>query len=358
MKKKGLFYNTAPLGIGHLSRGLSLCSKLSDAFKIELMLGSLPRLPIPPSIQLIQLPPLIRPFEKGPLIDPYGKKPLEAILNERRAVIQNLKTTYEFLIIEHFPFGRHCLMEEIQTLIEKVKRLNHKCLIISSFRGEKEIHQKSLFWIKELIANHFDKILVHIDPEMISPETLLNSFPESKSKFAFTGFVTDPHFILEKKPRLKQILVSSGSGAFGEELFTTVAKVAPYFSDYQFIFVTDKNYSGKNIQVLSFLSNFREKLAESALSISLGGAGTVSDLLLTQTKAVLFPHPLPKDQLPRVKALSQKGLAIIVSTITDPSEMRKAIEEGLTSPIAHYKVKLDGAEESLKIIQQLMGNKK
>lgn len=368
---KGLFYNTSPLGLGHLQRSLYLSKCLLSSFKIDYLLGSLPLLPMPksPNFTLLELPPLSMPYDGAPLQDPKNEKSEQEIRLLRKEYIEkNITQKYDFFICEHFPFGRIGLQNEILFLIQTIKSINRNCLITCSFRGEKKIPQGLIQNTEALLQNVFDFIFVHIDPEATPPFDLQDLFFKFRKKIYFTGIVADPLKAKEEGKKSNQIVVSMGTGTYGDEFIRLLLKTAPLLKDYDFHFVTGPKIqvdlkkeleetakNEKNVVVSPFTSRFIDKLNESLLSISFGGAGTISDILLTKVKALVYPHPSQNDQIERVRKLKAKGLVSEVNlNDLNVERLKSLILEAINKPPSDTSIQLTGGPNTLKKLQELL----
>ena len=209
-----------------------------------------------------------------------------------------------------------------------------------------------------------DPTITHIDP-------ILNLFPDLQSKFIFTGYTTDPEFEYEEKPRKKQIVASMGAGSFGEELLSAVLNVAPLFPEYEFLFVLGpltrptlkaelenqaRSLHVSNVSFNFLLAHFTEILSQSALSISLGGAGTFMDLLLTRTPAIVYPHPIPEDQEERAEIFANLNVVTLISREDfKPLRFSQIIQKTLDRPVPNLRIDLDGANNTTTKLQKLLG---
>lgn len=368
---RGLFYNTSPLGLGHLQRSLYLSKWLLSSFKIDYLLGSLPLLPIPksPNFTLLELPPLTMPRDGAPLQDPRNEKSEQEIRLLRKEYIKkNITKKYDFFICEHFPFGRIGLQSEILFLIHTIKSKNPSCLITCSFRGEKKIPQGLIQNTEALLQNVFDFIFVHIDPEATPPFDLLDLFLKFRKKIYFTGVVVDPLEAKGEGKNSNQIIVSMGTGTYGDEFIRLLLKTAPLLKDYDFHFVIgpkiqdslkteieERAKKEKNVILSPFNSGFIDKLKESALSISFGGAGTISDVLQTRVKALVYPHPSQDDQIERVRKLKAKGLVSeVLANDLSEERLKSLILEALNKPSSNSSIQLTGGLNTLKKLQELL----
>lgn len=360
---RGLFYNTAPLGLGHLTLAIHLCNSFIDKFDIDYFLGSPCPYPFPdsPHFNLYQLPPLVRKDEQSPLCDPNGILDLKTILNSRQEFIEhNITEKYDFFICEHFPFGRYEVMNEISFVLKKITSINPNCLITSSFCAEKKTwNSETKNLIDFFLTNVFDTVFLQVDPNIEPADDLFKTFPQHKNKFAFTGYITDPTYHNPGLPRQKQIVISGGSGKYSDQLIRSLINTAPIMPEFTFLFIlgprsnpallkeiekANKKLKHPNMQCTTVLDNFLDVLSTSALSISLGGLGTVGDILISGIPSIILPHSIPGDQEFRASQLEKIGR---IKTISEsdfvPEKLKNMIIEITSKPVPIVNINIKGA---------------
>lgn len=364
---KGLFYCQYLVGLGHLVRSLNLCRSLIKEFNIDFLLGGHDvNLTIDsPNFHLIPLKPLgVNPDQK---LDIESSE-CQHILANRKIAIDKLQGHYDFLIIEFFPFSKWELKTEIEYLIKKAKTLNPKCLIICSLRDSfppsaSDLEEKIITFVN----THIDYIFVHSDPKIYRLQESFSCADTIAKKVFYTGFITNPDLPAVAK-RKKKITVSNGAGSFGEDLMYAVADAAHCFPDYQFEFIlgpkTPKHLPQDlseiatethvpNISCHPFLEDFTSHIAESSLSISLGGY-TIIDTIHTHTRALVYPTVF-LDQYIRTLKFSGFGLiqALTHEDLTK-NKMQQAIQNALSMTISNVKINTDGSQSSCQRIRELL----
>lgn len=362
----GLYYCQYLVGIGHLVRSLNICRSLVKKFEVDFLLGGhdVDLTIDSPHFHLLNLPPLgiSHPYE-----DPSEFETVSKIqLVERLKYIEALTTPYSFLVTEIFPFSKWRFKEEIEALIVKLKTLNPDCLIACSLRDSFPSHPPEFDQqVLDFINRFYDVVFVHSDPRVYKLEESFSLADRLHDKVVYTGFIVRQDGDFQKNRRKKRIVVSLGSGSFGEELMYAVLNVAKFFPDYQFIFILGPkasetvhlelecliNNSTPNVKVIPFVDNFPEYLSQSALSISLGGY-TIMDIVSTKTPAIVYPSTF-YDQYVRALKFSGFGfLKIITKENLDPNSLKEVINSALHMPPSSFDIDMSGAETTMLELEQ------
>ncbi len=371
-KKYGLFYSQPLLGIGQLVRSFNICKSLVKDFEVDFLSGS-PHLIPPfqsPFLHLYDLPPLwIKAWSDPPqLEDPNGKLTLQEVFAARKryldVFLQNKK--YSFFMIELYPFSKWIFEEEIIAIIKHVKAASPQCLIICSARDiagrkTKDEEKKIVNKINEL----FDFVFIHADPSVIALEESFSMAPAIANKVIYTGYVADPKEVLSHNERQPHIIVSNGGGAYGEELPRAAALASLFLTNYEFrMFLGPKTHPNvikdiqeaqqslnlKNVSINNFHSDFIDQIANSALSISLGGS-TIIDALAAHTRSLVYPYA-HVEHVQRARKFAQKGaIRMLDKTELHPLVLCGAIEEVLAAPYNPAPIDLSG---SIKTAQEIL----
>lgn len=348
---KGLFYCHYFVGLGHLARSLNLCRELVKIADIDFISGGYPTSLTLSSdhfhkIDLTPLPPSPIPHE---------------VKEARQKQLQALTASYDFLITEFFPFSKWMLKEEVESLIQQIKKSNPSCRVYCSLRDSfpkpSEAHDRE---IADFIDHYYDKIFVHADQRVYQLNESFAFEEEIKEKVVYTGFLANPEANNLNKTRKKRIVVTIGAGSFGHELLYAVASVTKQFPDYHFDFVlgpktpqevADKLREEKsdNVDVLSFMQHFQEYLAESALSINLGGY-TIIDAIQTKTPCLAYPSTFIDQYIRILKFSAFHHVRPLTAEELEPQKLVAAIEQALTMTPSPYEVDVDGAHNTCQQI--------
>jgi predicted glycosyltransferase len=371
---RGLFYSHHLAGVGHLVRSLNICRELVQYYDIDFIQGGIdaPHLPIKsPRFHAYKLHPIgyIEGQYPG---DPNGLLSLEELQQKRKkTLLETFNKHYDFLITEHFPFGRLEYFAEIVPLINQAKVINPRAIIISCARDLMNVTKKTTVNLtSQLLHKFFDKVLVISDPKIVGLNKTFYNYPDIQDMVLYTGYVVGPKTYQDDCLRQKVITVSIGGGPHGEELIKCVAETAPYFQDYKFQIFTGINFSAglkhvlanikdnpdiSNVTVNSMSEDFDSILRQSALSISLCGYNTVMSILNTHTPAIIYPDITKEEQQLRAKIFSEKGIfQVLTPEELNPQTLAKKIHFALSTPYQNINIDLNGAETFTKIVQDLL----
>ena len=344
--KKVVFYCQHLLGIGHVTRSLSIVNELARDFAVTYVQGG-PEVPLKPvpAVRLLQLAPLLMREHDSSLYDPAEKESVADIFAARATALSQLaQEKFDAVVIELFPFGRKKFGPEVLAFIAALKETNPSVLVITSVRDilvEKSDSSTRNQKIVNLVKEHFHAVWVHADSRLIRFGDTFPLESEIAEKIVYTGFVAEPPRAASGV-RSKKILLSLGGGSVGEELYRAAALVVPLFPEFEFQFVlgpyTDPNLAkelnglGDLVQVSGLLTNFEEVLSTSALSISMAGYNTVMNLLNTKTPALVLAYGANHEQNMRARLLEQRDyLKVIAPEDLVPARLEAMIRERLNA---------------------------
>lgn len=370
---KILFYCQHLLGIGHVTRSLSLVNELQKDFSVTYVQGG-PPVPLVPGtgVNRIQLAPLLMREADSSLYDPEGKRGVEEIFTERRAQLQKLSEEgFDAAVIELYPFGRKKFGPEVNELLNQLAAKNPNFKAVCSVRDilvEKADSSARNAKIVALLKAKFHQVWVHSDPALIR---FAETFPPEKEisdLVRYTGFVAEPPKATAGL-RKKQIVLSLGGGSVGEELFRAAALIVEDFPDYSFLFITGpytnpairtdlescRQRFPERVSISGLLPNFEEVLNHSALSLSMAGYNTVMNLLNTRTPGLVLTYDANHEQRLRSKLLEAKGFL----TVLEPADlasrrlvglMRKELAKAYPANVPN----LAGASHARELLVELL----
>lgn len=375
---KVFFYVQHLLGIGHLARASRIAAALvEDGFAVNMVTGGLPLEGFPaPGVEHIQLQPAIAAGDSfTKLKDADGNPVTEAAEALRR---DQLITAYraqrpDVVILEAFPFGRRQLRFELLPLLDEIKRSEWRPLVLSSVRDILQQNRKAGRDEETiaLVREHFDRVLVHGDPNFVRLEETFPPAAQIADKLVYTGLVAPA------PPRSKSdtdakfdVIVSAGGGAVGGALIETAigahAELPPLG---RWCVITGPNLepdefsrisgsTAAEVEIVRFRRDFARLLGNAKLSISQAGYNTVCDILQAKCRAVLVPFSAAgeTEQTVRAEKLTRLGL---VSTVGEdeltPTKLAAAIENALAlEPANSISLKLNGARQTAATVRQLL----
>ncbi|WP_421870064.1 glycosyltransferase family protein [Motiliproteus sp.] len=387
-----LFYVQHLLGIGHIKRAsLLVRGWLEAGLQVSVVSGgeAVEQFGFD-GAELIQLPP-VRACDASfsALVDQQGQPLSEGFKQQRREqLLQTLERVKpDLLVIENYPFGRRQLRWELKPLLIRAGALEKPPIRICSVRDilqrrKPEREQESL----DLLAAHFDAVMVHGDPAFIP---LHDSFPRSTEladKLHYTGYVTE----LQDSSRHKdgggsnEVLVSAGGGAVGFSLMKACLEALRLPEQAQALSANGEpvcwrlllgpNMTEQQTEQLQALAraadpdryrvimeplrpDFVDLLKACRLSISQGGYNTLMDLLSARPRAVVVPFEGSgeTEQRARTERLAELGLCQWVSEAQlGPEAICAAIINALNAPAGNpFQLDCNGAAKSASILQQL-----
>ena len=292
------------LGTGHLARALTLARAFVAAGDSATVVsgGTAVDHFDAAGVRLEQLTPLRSDgTDFTTLLQSDGKVADDKLLLERQTRLLKIlaEVRPDILITELFPFGRRILRAEFQVLLEAAQMMQPRPAILSSIRDilAPPSKPRKVAFADEIIAQFYDGVLVHADPEVV---TLQQSWPVSdalKARLHYTGFVAQKP-ASSSAGQSQQVLVSAGGGNVGDAVFLAACKAAPHLPELQWLLLVGgsderraalTDLASSNVSIEAPSPAFREMLMSAAASVSMVGYNTALDLLQTGVPAVLVP---------------------------------------------------------------------
>lgn len=380
---KILFYVQHLLGIGHVKRASLLVDAwVKSGFEVLVVSGGEAVVGFDfPGAKQAQLPAIkAADASFSGLVDEHDNTLTEAFKVDRK---QRLLEAYEYfqpdiLVLENYPFGRRQLRWELDPLLQLSHSQPSRPMIVASVRdilqARKESRRQETL---EKLANYFDCVMVHGDPDFIP---LSSSFPEAssiRSQICYSGYVCQSVEILGTGASVPQghdeVIVSAGGGAVGYQLMVAAleARANSIAADATWRFLVGPNLPKAQLQQLqkqvgsgviieSVRPDFPQLLENCRLSISQAGYNTVMDILVAGCASVLVPFvgSGETEQMTRTRRLHQMGLCTMLEEGgLSGKSMATAIEsalkrgDGERDREGQPAIDLNGAEQSA---QQLL----
>ncbi|MEK1889902.1 MAG: glycosyltransferase [Phyllobacterium sp.] len=368
------FYVQHLLGIGHLARASRIASALTTAgFDVTVVTGGseVPGFPAQ-GIKSVVLPAVLAATAGfSGLADIHGKPVNDEFLTRRRDLLLDAfhRVRPDIVITEAFPFGRRQMRFELLPLLDAIKAMVPRPILVSSIR---DILQERTKPGRDeetvsLVKAHFDHVLVHGDRSFVAlPET----FPlagEIEGKIIYTGLVAGP---LPKEPgEVFDVVVSAGGGAVGIDLIRAALALAQRSDPRRsWCLITGPNLSetdfaelalnaSDHVRLFRFRKDFPSLLKSAELSISQAGYNTVCDILQAGCRSVLVPFTAggETEQNLRAMRLASLGLAVAIPEVGLSADiLRGAVEAALAEcPPRSGRLDLNGARRTGDILGEL-----
>jgi len=370
-----LIYVQHLLGVGHLQRALQLSGALlRHGFQVDLVSGGLPtQLQLPANLRIHQLPPLYSPdgsFSR--LLDVNGDEIDDGWRARRKRHLLDIfeSSAAQVLITETFPFGRRMLRFELLPLLEASRKSAECKQVIASIRDILQPRSKPGRNREtcDLIDAYYHHVLVHGDENFTRLEDSFAMANCIANKLFYSGYIcaqNPPSAPLNAGA--DEVLVSSGGSATGLQILRVALAAKPLsaYRDLHWRLLVSPAISAADFNQLQDLADasvsvernradFSELIKRARLSISQAGYNTMTDLLNSDTPAVVIPYAEADEieQTLRAQTLQARGRLIAL----DQSELcaaslARAIAASLTLDTA-LAVKLNGADNSAAMISQ------
>jgi predicted glycosyltransferase len=370
------FYVQHLLGIGHIARASRIANALQeDGFDVTVVTGGLPVAGFPaPGLKTVALPSVVASNAGfSGLADENGVAVDEAFLQQRRDLLLGAfrDAKPDVVIIEAFPFGRRQMRFELLPLIEAIETSEPRPKLLSSVRDILQENRKPGRDAETaaLVQAHFDRVLVHGDPDFIMLEDTFPLTSEISDKIVYTGIVAPPEPAAPSE--VYDIIASAGGGAVGMDLLMAAAEAAKILpAELRWLLISGPNLPEPdfavlteavppNVQLVRFRKDFPSLLRSARVSLSQAGYNTVGDLLRTNCRPILIPFVAggETEQTVRADRLAKLGLADLLPEVGLTGDLVAiAVSTALTATAnAAASLDLDGARKTAGIIRSILG---
>jgi predicted glycosyltransferase len=372
--KRALLWVQHLLGLGHVQRAARLAKALAADGSIDVTVAC----GGPPTgivafgrANLAQLPAASAADARfAQLLDEGGNPVTEAWWAHRCAALARLAAEVgpDIVITELFPFGRRAFRRELLPVLDDLKARERPPQIVSSVRDilVAPLDPEKVQLACGLFDRYFGRLLVHADPAFVRLE---DSWPGAERLGAvttYTGYITEVG--PSDSPAVAGgVLVSAGNGRVGERLVETaiaarrlsMARTLPWRILCGPAVRTLPQSIEPGIVVEQARPDFAALLAACAVSVSQAGYNTVMEVLANRKPAVLVPFAAgaETEQTMRAAGLARRGLAEVVSEAElAPASLAAAIDRALAAPPLAAELRLNGAEESARLVRQWLGS--
>ena len=374
-------------GVGHYVRSLEIARALRyRGHEVWITDGGKP-VPHRPVEGLVihELPRLVR--ANGKLVSLDRDMCSTDVMAYRQAQLRQtiLELQPDRVVIEHYPFSKWELGEEIRSLVNAARAVNRSVRVICSVRDiprqtshetcsqgvyEKEVLQR--------LHDEFDAMMVHGEERLSSLDEHFSAVSEIRLPWAHTGIVAEKLVLpLNDKPILDAtggrpyLLVSAGGGEDRAGLLEVcmaawrILQEQGELAGWRLVLcagLTDQNppegfaASTLNNTILwrPFSADFLAWMRQAELAIVCAGYNTCANLLETRCRALLVPNPAMSDQRFRAQLLGDSGLAFALDSANLTAvNMTRAILQALESPKPSHDISLDGARRAAAFVETL-----
>jgi len=370
-----LFYVQHLLGVGHVKRAATLCRGFERAgLRVTVVLGGpLVDLADFGGAEIVQLPTArAADTEFSAILDEHGE-PIDdtwrAGRRERLLAIYE-RTRPPVLLIELFPFGRRQFRFELLPLLEAAHGCSQIACSVRDILVAKNKRERNRE-VADTVNRYFDRVFVHGDPSVVPLDA---TFPETESirqRIAYTGYVAErDDGGSDGSAVTGEIIVSTGGGAVGENLMRTAmaARQAGWLAECPWrmlaggnldptVFDDLREQSPNGVTVERARPDFRELLANAALSISQGGYNTVIDVLAAGCPALVVPFAdgSESEQTHRAREFERHGLLhVLDEAVMTPERLGRAAEAAIAAPPGAYDFDMSGAETTARMVAELV----
>ncbi len=377
-------------GVGHFVRMREIARSLVSRHDVYMVDGGRP---VPGAdaggATPVEVPRIIR--EAGRLVPLAGESGIAATLTERRRILCEAITRLrpDVLIVEHYPFSKWELQDEIEAAIAATRVANAHAVVLCSVRDivRQTRHESCTgadYVLRVLGSLHagFDALLVHGDPALTRLEEHFPGVGEIRIPVEYTGIVSQPLRPEQRDARTIEqltngapfVLASAGGGPDAQGLLVQcvlawqllVAQGA--LPGWRLVICSGlASPSGElrelasaegagSIVVQPFSADYLAWLEMAQLSVSCAGYNTCANLLQLRCRALLVPDPQMSDQPERARILAARGIA----SVLDPRELdgrtlADAIHRALASSPTPHDIAMNGAARTRDIIERLAG---
>jgi predicted glycosyltransferase len=352
-----LFWVQQLLGSGHLKRAATLARAMADqGLEVTLAAGgmALPWL-MTSRVDVVQLPPIrTSDLSFSQLVDAGGRPVDDALWAARQARLRGLLAELrpQVVITEMFPFGRRAFRRELIPLLEAAAAMRPRPWRLCSVRDilVRKPGEESYLWMRDLAKTHYDRILVHTDPQLIPFDLTFPFAGELQDQLVNTGYVVDASAASDATSVGKpEVLVSAGGGRVGAALLEAAieARALTCLADAPWRLVAGGSFDDVRFRALNARlpagvvldrqrRDFDALFANSLLSVSQAGYNTVVEGIRLGKPMVLVPFETATETEQRIRAerLVSLGLAEAVwESELAASSLARAIDAAIRRPV-------------------------
>jgi predicted glycosyltransferase len=370
------------LGVGHLHRVAAIArASHRNGCETFLVSGGMPDPTLHglDGIRFAQLPPARAKDASFRVLLDENDKPITDAWRAMR--IERLNALFDdfapdALVTELFPFGRRPMRFELLPLLERIRGLSPRPVVFSSVRdilvdrSKPERDLDTIAWLQQ----YYDAALVHGDERLVAFEKTFPLAERIADQLHYTGYIVEQHSVPPTADGAGEVLVSAGGGAVGMPLFQCAIAAKPLSAarDLPWRILVSQHEQAENVAALRQQAgpgviveqarpDFPGMLRRCRLSISKAGYNTVMETLASRARAVVVPFAGGEEteQALRANLLAERGLLRCVREQgLTPEILARSIDEALEMPqTPAATIRLDGADESIRLIRQFLARR-
>ncbi len=383
-----LLYVQHLTGVGHYVRTSEIAKALAQRHDVMLTDGGWP---VPRAgLEQVTMLPLPRVRRQGSeLASLQGESEIAAVMQARQQCLWETIRTFrpDALVVEHYPFSKWILEDEIAGMAAESRAANPSVKIICSVRDiqprtrhEACSEEDYAGEVTNRLRAHFDGILIHGDPAFTRLEAQLPFLSATGLRLAYTGIVserpaaTNPGWIKAAAKEASFVLASVGGGGDRANLLRHTLEawhwlrergelagwrlvLCPGLGDSDVDLAEQVQRYGEEVTLRPFGDDFLPLLQAAALSVSCAGYNTCANILETRCRAVLIPDPEMSDQTSRASLLAARHVAVVVPPAgLDGTKLAAAMLKCLAASPPDHDIALDGAERTRVLIEEIAGS--
>ncbi len=376
-----LLYAQQLSGVGHFMRILEIAKQMSHSHDVWMIDGGrpVPRADIA-RVKMLPLPRICRAND-GLAATDSGQQ-IDQVMTARKAALNEavLALQPDAIVIEHYPFSKWDLEEEIGSLLQRARVANPAVKIICSIRDippqtrhEKCSPEKYVEQVLQRLHQTFHGLMIHGDPQLTSLDMFFNGAGQISVPMSHTGIVAESLPLLPSSPlspnlngQSKVVIASAGGGKDAIGLLDRVREAWQHLrrnghlADYNLLLFYGLTDTGTRprpeeqtqcgIFTLPFSQDYFRWMQRCQLSISCAGYNTCANILRTACRAILIPNTEMSDQTVRAELLARVGVKVMLPPQADPGGLADEILRALSADKPEYAIDLDGAIASERFI--------
>lgn len=330
-------------------------------------------------MDVIKLPGFAN-FDKLSGWDYTGRQGMEAeeLFKCRTELAECFMRNYDpdIFMVNHVPFG---LNDELKPTLN----LNRKGTRILTLRGilfDREKTNREYFKgdAVKWIADKYDALFVHIDPNIFSIEDNYDIPAVLREKIQYTGYLSckndlskiDARFMTNLDVNKKIVVASMGGGQGAIDIWKSMLAglkenkdnfdeayliTGPYLETEDSIYLDNLQKECDWLHIIKYVSNMQIWMAASDLFIGAAGSNMIGEILAVGCNSILIPRQIREvEQHVHSKILSDKSIVRMCELVDVlGGKIGSVITEGLKNPLlGKHDILMNGADRYCNYLQK------